>query len=154
MLWFLTGVFFSPLIAGTMLKAAFAQDSPKKQPKPFVEPPPRFGRLKSGLLLKDEGCARDYVRARGLAGVEKQKLLNDIETYGCASFEKGSDGLLIYAGERVIILSRVVITFGETKVPFRKVALPVNKECPDCDASLGLAVEADILMEGGEPKKR
>ena len=63
------------MIAATIFSAAFAQDSPKKQPKPPVEPPERLGTLKSGLVLKDEGCAKDYVRAQSLSGVAKRKLL-------------------------------------------------------------------------------
>jgi hypothetical protein len=35
------------------------------------------------MVLKDEGCARDYSRAFGFEGVEIRKRLTDLVTYGC-----------------------------------------------------------------------
>src|SRR5450432_1786447 len=35
------------------------------------------------MVLKDEGCARDYVRAFQFEGVELRKRLVDLNTYGC-----------------------------------------------------------------------
>jgi hypothetical protein len=35
------------------------------------------------MLLKDEGCARDYSRAFSFEGVELRKRLADLQTYDC-----------------------------------------------------------------------
>lgn len=41
------------------------------------------GVVKAPMILKDEGCARDYVRAYEYEGVELRKRLADLNTYGC-----------------------------------------------------------------------
>jgi hypothetical protein len=35
------------------------------------------------VLIKDEGCARDYVKAQALGGLEGRKMLVDLIEYGC-----------------------------------------------------------------------
>jgi hypothetical protein len=74
------------MLATAMIHSAFGQDQTKKPPKPFVEPTLRMdlAMFKGGLLLRDEGCARDFVKAQALEGVEKRKLLNEIVSLGCA----------------------------------------------------------------------
>ena len=127
------------VIAATMINAsAFAQNKRKPPPKPFVEPPVRldWGMFKGGLVMRDEGCARDFVRAQFLEGVERQKLLVEIVVLGCA--EKVPTDRPTKAWERV------EISAAGHSVIFRHVAIfgMIQK--------FGWVPESDLRIEPAE----
>lgn len=80
---FIAGVVFG---AEPQTKAA---PQSKAQPESKARPPakratePVKGFAVAPMVLTDEGCARDYVRAFEAEGVELRNRLADLETYGC-----------------------------------------------------------------------
>jgi hypothetical protein len=44
---------------------------------------PKTGFAAMPLLLKDEGCARDYAKAIAAGGLEMRKQITDLISYGC-----------------------------------------------------------------------
>ena len=58
-------------------------DATKPQHQPKKETKPVQGFAVAPMILTDEGCARDYVRAFQTEGVELRKRLIDLETYRC-----------------------------------------------------------------------
>jgi len=61
----------------------FAQTKPTK---PFTPPPNRPldpGFVFGGPLMKDEGCAKDFVKSEAMEGLEKRKYIAELITYGC-----------------------------------------------------------------------
>jgi hypothetical protein len=69
------------LMIALLCTVAQAQ-STKAPPKPFVMPDLR-AYVFSPLLAKDEGCAKDLVKASHLEGLELRKYLAELLTYGC-----------------------------------------------------------------------
>ena len=60
-----------------------AKSETKARPPTKGETDPVKGFAVAPMVLTDEGCARDYVRAFEAEGVELRKRLADLETYGC-----------------------------------------------------------------------
>ena len=55
----------------------------RARPQTKKETEPVQGFAVAPMVLTDEGCARDYVRAFQAEGVELRRRLADLETYGC-----------------------------------------------------------------------
>ena len=86
----------------------------KPAPKPFTPPDLRVYAMDT-ILIKDEGCARDYLKALQMEGVELRKALGDLENFGCAQALKG-----VYGGT---IWDMKTLTQGTLSLRFDRVTL-------------------------------
>ena len=86
--------------------------APKKEPRPFQAPELR---VVDPIVASDEGCARDFVKALKLDGLEQRKYLADLFRYGCVEQLEGP----YYAN----ILRLAQVGDGAEKIEMRKVHL-------------------------------
>ena len=62
---------------------------------------PKEGYAISPLVIKDEGCAKDYLRAQRAAGIEQRKLLAGLFQYECVKQLTGIYSVTV-SGSRVL----------------------------------------------------
>jgi hypothetical protein len=62
---------------------------------------PKEGYAISPLVIKDEGCAKDYLRAQRAAGIEQRKLLAELFQYECVKQLTGIYSVTV-SGSRVL----------------------------------------------------
>jgi len=86
--------------------------APKKELRPFQAPELR---VVDPIVASDEGCARDFVKALKLDGLEQRKYLTDLFRYGCVEQLEGP----YYAN----ILGLAQVGDGAGKIAMRKVHL-------------------------------
>jgi hypothetical protein len=100
-----------------MVPAAVLAQAKKTTPKPFTPPPDiiEHGYVFGGPLLKDSGCARDYVKSQTMEGVEKRKFLAEMISYGC-----GAPVLGVYAAT---VKEPISLTFEKKTIRFLHVFL-------------------------------
>src|ERR1700678_1595745 len=68
------------LLFFTLTAGLYAQGQPTTESKALE---PKSGYAITPVLIKDEGCARDYLKAQSLGGLEGRKMLVDLAEYGC-----------------------------------------------------------------------
>jgi hypothetical protein len=70
------------VLAGTL--ALYAQPAKQKPPSDKTAPKQSTGGYAvTPVLIKDEGCAKDYLRALSLDGLEERKGMAELYDYGC-----------------------------------------------------------------------
>ena len=75
------------LVVGALFVcAALGQTQPPKERKVFKPPDLRAF---SPLVAKDDGCAKDLVKAAGMEGLAQRKFLADLLAYGCVRVVPG-----------------------------------------------------------------
>jgi hypothetical protein len=88
---------------------------------PAKQKPEDSGFLISPTIFKDDGCARDFVKAQSLSGVEKRKALAEIAQYGCV--EERTDA--IYTA---IVVESSTVALKTQKVKISKVVTILEGE--------------------------
>ena len=110
--YFFTALFF----IGVLMCVA----QTKKTPKPFVPPAPLYAI--DPVISKDPGCARDFVKASLMDGVEQRKALAELVTFGCTERIEG-----IY---RTFPQDTKTVTVNDRPVLVRQVHLVALTEVP------------------------
>lgn len=103
-------------IAALVLVAIMA-GAQTKPTKPFTPPtgPIDPGWVFGGPLMKDVGCAKDFVKSEAMEGLEKRKYIAGLITYGCGVQLRG-----FYIAQA---LESKTFTAGATTMVFRHVLL-------------------------------
>lgn len=119
-----------PGLAALTIVLALGQTKPP--PKKFEPPDATLYTSGDTLLIKDEGCAKDHVKALSMEGIQQRKAFADLLLYHCAE-KLGAElwgpyrGLLVEtktftAGDKQFVMARVrMVPFtksDESGVPF------------------------------------
>ena len=76
----------------TLFATVLLGQQKKDPPRPFIPPDLTLyvsGTVLGTVLVKDEGCARDYLRMLQMEGVEQRKTIVDLDRYGCVETLSG-----------------------------------------------------------------
>jgi hypothetical protein len=118
---------------------------------PAKEKPPDSGFLISPLVFKDDGCAKDYLKAQALSGVEKRKALAEIAEYGCLEERLNAIYHAAVASTTSVVLSKtqtVKISRVSVIVDWDRTGRLLGKE-PDYEhtslGAVGWIIDSDLL---------
>ena len=99
-----------------VLGAALLTAQSRRPTKPFT--PPEDYYTSQPVVAKDEGCAKDYLKALTLSGLEQRKMLADLISYQCVE--------VMQFRYRALILEGKTLDVGSQHFPMVRVNLATN----------------------------